>query len=58
MVFNVGGKTIFAKRVNHPGAPVRAHGFAAAELDSAWSGIKTDVAESVNELRAEIFGGQ
>jgi hypothetical protein len=50
------GGVTFAKVVNHPGAPVRAHNFARQALDRDGQKITTSVDKSVGKLRDQVFG--
>ena len=48
-MFNVGGATVFAKRVNHPGSTIKASRY----MGSAFDAMKPEIKEGYEEAARE-----
>lgn len=50
------GRLVSLHRVNHPGAPVRAHSYARKALDQDANLINVEVAKRIDKLTEAVFG--
>lgn len=58
LVFTVGGKLVFARKVKHRGSTIRAHGIAARIFNiSTRAAAEREIAISTDKLMKETFGG-
>ncbi len=55
LVFEVGGKTIYARAVKHPGGPVHKHGFGSRRLRENERLIADDVNRSIQNTVNQVY---
>lgn len=59
LAFKVAGNLVFARGVNHPGSPVRAHGIAGRIMaNNTGPAVQREVYEATSKLITEIFSGR
>lgn len=51
LVFTIGGKKIFTKKVNHPGSVIKARPFLRPAIDDNLPSLKTDLKTVLNRLK-------